>query len=83
MPATMDQHTTWPALLKAKRDEKRISQTHLGRLIGVSRQAVFLWEQGTTWPRPEYVQKLVAELGITDAELAAVYRRGPDPEAAA
>lgn len=79
MDATL---TSWQTLIPAKRAEHGLSQAALARAIGVSRQAVTRWETGG-WPRPEHVGPLVAALGITDAEVFAIYQRGPDPKAAA
>lgn len=82
----MTEATTWARLLKTKRAERGINQTDLADLIGVTRQAVSMWEStaASAWPKPEHVRYLVNELDITDAELAAVYRGGSaEPEAVA
>lgn len=69
---------TWASLLKAKRAERGLSQVELARMIGVSRQAVSMWESpaASAWPKPDHVSRLVAALEINDAELADLYRGG-------
>lgn len=67
---------TWPALLRAKREQHGLTQAELARKVGVTRQAVGLWESGEFRPRP--VGKLAEVLDITDAELGALARSSDD-----
>ena len=50
--------------LKSQRDRLGLSATDYGRLVGVSAQSVYNWEQRHTSPRPEQVQKIAALRGI-------------------
>jgi Predicted transcriptional regulators len=49
--------------LRATRARHRISQSQLGRLLGVSKQAVSLWEKGVTTPRDKRLDRLCILLG--------------------
>lgn len=73
----MDAHTTWPMLLKAKRAEHGLSQAELAERLGVTRQAVGLWEAGAGEPSTVHLRGLVGELGISGRELEAVYSGEP------
>lgn len=67
---------TWPELLRVKREQHGLTQAELARKVGVTRQAVGLWESGEFRPRP--VGKLAEALDITDAELGALARSAVD-----
>lgn len=51
--------------LRQVRKEKNISQEQLAEIIGVSRQAVSKWEQGTGYPEMEKLLVLGRELNIS------------------
>lgn len=51
------------------RTEKGLSQSELGRLVGVSNKAVSKWEVGAAKPRPEKLAKLAEIFGVTVEEL--------------
>lgn len=81
--AAIEPQTSWPALIYAKRRDLGITQEALADRLGVTRNAVCMWEStkdGTPVPNEANRRKLVAVLAISDAELASLYR---DPEAAA
>ncbi len=56
------------------RTEKGLSQSELGKLLGVSNKAVSKWETGAAVPRPEKLTKLAEILGVTVAELLCAKR---------
>ena len=43
-------HVTIPERIKRFRKENGLSQSEFGKLIGVSAQAVYKWEQGICYP---------------------------------
>ena len=49
-----------PGRFAAQRKRLELSAADLGRLIGVSGAAVYLWEQGKTRPRPAQLQSIAA-----------------------
>ncbi|MDE7162412.1 MAG: ATP-binding cassette domain-containing protein [Anaeroplasmataceae bacterium] len=51
------------------RKEKKLTQTKLGELVGVSNKAISKWENGSGLPEPKYMSKLCEVLGITVDEL--------------
>ena len=51
--------------LKSIRQEKHISQEDLAEIIGVSRQAVSKWEQGSGYPEIEKLLVLSKELNVS------------------
>ncbi|MGL4738939.1 MAG: helix-turn-helix domain-containing protein [Cellulosilyticaceae bacterium] len=51
--------------LKLIRNEKNISQENLAEIMGVSRQAVSKWEQGSGYPEMEKLLLLAKELNIS------------------
>lgn len=51
--------------LKSIRKEKHISQEELAEIIGVSRQAVSKWEQGSGYPEMEKLLVLSRELNVS------------------
>ena len=62
------------------RKQKEISQEELAERVGVSRQAVSKWENGTAQPEMANVAKLCEILGVTPNELLG-YDGKPAPEA--
>ena len=62
------------------RKQKEISQEELAEKVGVSRQAVSKWENGTAQPEMANVAKLCEILGVTPNELLC-YDGKPAPEA--
>lgn len=57
------------------RTEKGLSQSELGRLVGVSNKAVSKWEMGAAKPRPEKLAKLAEIFGVTIEDLLRGERR--------
>lgn len=51
--------------LKSIRQERHISQEELAEIIGVSRQAVSKWEQGSVYPEMEKLLVLSKELNVS------------------
>lgn len=50
--------------IKKYRDILGISQERLGRMLGVSREAVSQWENNETEPRPKRVRQIATALSI-------------------
>ena len=55
--------------IKVIRRKKNMTQNELARLVGVSPQTVFRWEQGQRSPRAEELQRLAEVLGTPVAYL--------------
>lgn len=51
--------------LKSIRQERHISQEALAEIVGVSRQAVSKWEQGSSYPEMEKLLVLSKELNVS------------------
>ncbi len=51
------------------RKEKKLTQSKLGKLVGVSNKAISKWENGQGLPEPKYMKKLCEVLEITIDEL--------------
>ena len=51
--------------IKAYRNEKNLSLKELGKLIGVSAQAVYKWEQNTCYPDIIFLPHLARMLNCT------------------
>ncbi|MBX4265486.1 helix-turn-helix domain-containing protein [Clostridium estertheticum] len=51
--------------LKSLRQERHISQEELAEIVGVSRQAVSKWEQGSGYPEMEKLLVLSKKLNIS------------------
>lgn len=69
--------------LQSIRREKHLSQEELAELLGVSRQAVSKWEQGSGYPEVEKLLVLSRELNVSlDSLMAAEIARekAPEPE---
>lgn len=47
------------------RKERNISQTELGKAIGVSARAISYWEQGVNEPKATYIAKLAEYFGVS------------------
>ena len=47
------------------RKERNISQTELGKAIGVSARAISYWEQGINEPKATYIAKLAEYFGVS------------------
>jgi transcriptional regulator with XRE-family HTH domain len=60
--------------LKAFRRRARLTQKALGARVGVSYQAIRLWEDGTSQPRREHIAKLAEALGLDAEQLPAMLR---------
>jgi len=64
----MDQDVTRrfsPTRLAAHRTKLGLSAATYGKLVGVSGQSIYHWEQGTARPRAAQLQALVAVRGLT------------------
>lgn len=57
--------------VKAHRERLGLSAEQFGKLIGVSSQAVYGWEQGNSRPRPEKIAQLIELRKIGKREAAA------------
>lgn len=57
------------------RTEKKLSQSKLGKLVGVTRNAVSLWESNTSSPTPERLRELAVILDKDSDWLATGRRR--------
>lgn len=47
------------------RIKKKISQTQLAEMVGVSRRSIFAYENGTATPRQRIILKIASSLGVT------------------
>lgn len=54
--------------IKKYRKEKKLSQTQFGKLLGVNRGAVSMWETGETQPYGK-IDKIAEVLGVSTIEL--------------
>ena len=57
--------------LKSQRSRLGLSAAEYGKLVGVSSQSIYNWEQGVTRPRKDLVAKLAALRGIGKKEAKA------------
>lgn len=57
-----------PKWLKSHRDKLNLSAIDYGRLVGVSLQTIYQWEQGKTSPRRSQLSALAAVRGIRKRE---------------
>ena len=64
--------------LRAAREARKMSQGELADLVGVSRQAVVLWEIGKTEPGAAKLHKAADELGVADERVLTGEGDGPD-----
>lgn len=71
--------TTFAANLRAARARAALSQTALGRLIGIGQGAITKWERGEIAPTVDQVIKLATALGTTPAELLTGCETKPEP----
>ena len=55
--------------MQAIRIEKKLSQTELAEMVGVSRRSIFAYENGTATPRERVIRKIASALGVTTAYL--------------
>lgn len=55
--------------LKAWRDERKLSQVELGKLLGVDGMTISRWERGDHLPRKKHWQKIEEATGIAPSEL--------------
>lgn len=60
-----------PQGVRAHRDRLGLSAEDFGRLLGVSSQAIYNWEQGTARPRPAMLDKFAALRSIGKREALA------------
>jgi phage repressor protein C with HTH and peptisase S24 domain len=56
-------------LIRIHRERVGVSQSELGRRLGLSPQAVQHWERGKTRPRAQSLEDLAAALGVTPRDL--------------
>lgn len=57
------------AKCKALREQLGLSQTALGKLVGVSLHSIFRLENGTRQPKADELEKIAHALGVTTDEL--------------
>ena len=57
-----------PARLRSHRERLELSAANYARLVGVSAQSIYLWEQGNARPRAKQLAALVAVRGIGKRE---------------
>ncbi|WP_394730010.1 helix-turn-helix domain-containing protein [Altererythrobacter sp. GH1-8] len=62
MPA---QPHSFAARLRALRNERGLSKTRLGEMVGVSTTCVWNWEEGNTEPRKYNLEALADALGVS------------------
>lgn len=62
------------------RQEKGISQSELGKMLGVTNKAVSKWETGTAKPNTKLLPQIADILGVTVEELLAAKRIEKDTE---
>lgn len=55
---------TFSERLKNLRGQKRITQRQLAEYLGMSKQAVTLWERGVNRPSPEVTDKIAEYFGV-------------------
>jgi DNA-binding transcriptional regulator YiaG len=53
-----------PAACRALRVSARLSLARVGEAVGVTRQAVWSWEQGTRTPRGEHLRRYLQVLAV-------------------
>jgi DNA-binding XRE family transcriptional regulator len=63
--------------LRAHRERLGLSQANLAKLLGVSAQSVYNWENEVSRPRAEQVARIAAMRGLGKREVAARLRRTP------
>ena len=63
--------------LKALRESRKITQTHLGEHIGAKKSAISLWESGKRQPDQETLVRLANFFGVTVVYLLG--RNDPHP----
>lgn len=61
--------TAFPANLARLRHDRGISQERLGELVGVSRAAIWQYENGTAFPRIGVLENMARVFGCTVPEL--------------
>lgn len=54
----------WPDTLSVLLTERGWNQAELGRLLGVSRQAVGYWIRGVTMPKPRQLEEVAKKLRV-------------------
>ena len=57
--------------LKSQRSRLGLSAADYGKLVGVSAQSVYNWEQGNASPRPEQLKMIAAVRGLSKREAQA------------
>jgi len=71
-PITADKALRFrPQGVRAHRDRLGLSAEDFGKLLGVSSQAIYNWEQGTARPRPAMLDKFAALRSIGKREALA------------
>lgn len=53
------------ARIKELREEERLSQYKLAKIIGVSQKAIDYWERGINEPKASYIIKLADYFGVS------------------
>ena len=61
------------------REARHLSQSELGRILGVTNKAVSKWENGAAYPSTELMLPLAQALGVTIEDLYYLTERGYTP----
>lgn len=67
--------------LKQLRDDRALTQTELGKMLGVSKQTIWGWESGNVYPYPGHVRKLAEIFGKGIPEMRAVLQASKEETA--
>jgi transcriptional regulator with XRE-family HTH domain len=68
--------------IKDRREDKKISQNELARLLGISAAAVCQWERNGTVPRAKTLSKIARALGVSEQYLTGENRAAQPEEPA-
>lgn len=67
----------FPRILKQLRIERGLSQTELGKILNVTQNAIFNWENGNREPSLETIEKIATIFGVTPDKLTGWTQDGP------
>lgn len=51
--------------LKKAREKNKLTQLELGKLVGVSKNAIYNWEASIRQPNQDYIEKIAQALGVS------------------